>query len=79
MSEATSNFNFDDSKLARTRQAIKDIKARIDVAETMSNANVGLPDQIRLEETESQNITAEVARYFNEHPASDNIVRLEGN
>ncbi len=79
VAESTSNFSFDDSKLARTRQAIKDIKARIDVAEKMANANVNLPDQITLEESESRNITDEVAKYFKDHNTSDNIVRLENN
>jgi len=79
VAESTSNFNFDDSKLARTRQTIKDIKARIDVAEKLANSNVNLPDQIKLDETESQNITAEIAKYFSEHPSSDTIVRLENN
>ncbi|MFM2093665.1 MAG: hypothetical protein RIS70_789 [Planctomycetota bacterium] len=77
VAESTSHFNFDDGKLARTRDAIKEIKSRIDVAEKLANANAISPDQIKLDDVESRNISAEIANYFSEHPASDTIVQLE--
>jgi chromosome segregation ATPase len=79
VAESTSNFNFDDGKLARTRDAIKEIKSRIDVAEKLANANVVAFDQIPLDNAESKNISAEIAKYFNDHPTSDTMVRLESN
>lgn len=80
VAQSTNNFVFDDSKLARTRQALKDIKARIDVAEKLANANVASPDQINLEESESRNIVDEVAKYFKDGSGmAENIVRLENN
>lgn len=77
VAETTSNFNFDDSRLARTRDAISEISSRIDVAEKMANANIAPSDQIKLDETESKNIREEVAKYFAEHPSNDNLVKLD--
>jgi chromosome segregation ATPase len=77
VAESTSNFNFDDSRLARTRDAIRDIAARIDVAEKMANASTTLPDQIRLDDPETKNVRDEITKYFNEHPAAEEIVKLD--
>lgn len=77
VAESTSNFNFDDSQLARTREAIQEISSRIDVAEKLANANITPLDQIKLDDAESRNISDEVAKYFAEHPATDNIVNLD--
>lgn len=77
VAESTSNFNFDDSKLARTRDTIKDISARIDVAEKMANVSTSLPDQIKLDDPETKNIRDEITKYFNEHPNAENVVKLD--
>jgi len=77
VAETTGNFNFDDSRLARTREAIQEISARIDVAEKMAQTSTAMPDQIKLDDEESRNISDEVARYFDKHPSVEEIVRLE--
>ena len=82
VAETTSNFNFDDSKLSRTRETIQDITARIDVAEKFVHSNTTPPDQIPLDETETRNIADEVAKYFAERPATtaesnENLVKLD--
>lgn len=77
VAETTGNFNFDDSRLARTREAIQEISARIDVAEKMAHTSAAMPDQIKLDDEESRNISDEVARYFDKHPSVEEIVRLE--
>jgi hypothetical protein len=77
VAESTSNFNFDDSRLARTREALQEISARIDVAEKMVNANVTPLDQIKLDDAEAKNVSEEIAKYFAEHPGSENLVKLD--
>lgn len=77
VAESTSAITFDDSKLSRTKDALAEISARIDVAEKLVNANAASPDQIPLDDVESRNISDEVARYFAEHPSNEDIVKLD--
>lgn len=77
VAETTGRFNFDDSRLARTRDAISEISARIDVAEKMAHTSVAMPDQIKLDDEESRNISEEVAKYFAEHPTAEEVVKLD--
>lgn len=77
VAETTGNFHFDDSRLSRTREAISEISARIDVAEKLAHTSVALPDQIKLEDEDSRNISDEVAKYFAEHPTAEELVRLD--
>jgi tellurite resistance protein len=65
VAQTTSEFNFDDSRLARTKDLIKDIGCRIDVAEKLVNANTMVPGQIALDDEASNgNITEQVTAYF---------------
>lgn len=66
VAEATSEFNFDNSKLSQTREVIDDITTRLDVTERMLNTNVELYDRIPLDgDAESlDTITDEVTSYF---------------
>ncbi len=65
VAQTTSEFNFDDSRLSRTKDLIKDIGCRIDVAEKLVNANTTIPGQIALDdETTHANITEQVTAYF---------------
>ncbi len=74
----TAAVAFDDSRLSRTRDVLRDIGARIEVAEKLvATSSTHAPDQIPLDEAESRNVSEEVARYFAEHPASDDIVKLD--
>lgn len=68
VAQTTSDFNFDDSELSRTKELIAEIADRIDVAERLVNADTQVPGQIPLEEGDSErDITDEVAKYFGEH------------
>jgi hypothetical protein len=64
VAQSTSEFNFDDSRLARTKDLVSDIGARIDVAEKLVNAETTDIGQINLDEPEATNITELVTRYF---------------
>ncbi|HTN77905.1 MAG TPA: hypothetical protein VL096_21755, partial [Pirellulaceae bacterium] len=61
VAQTTSNFNFDDSRLARTKELITDIQSRIDVAEKLVGAEGNFHDEIPLDsEAEATDITKQV-------------------
>src|SRR5688572_18266384 len=64
VAQSTSEFNFDDSRLARTKDLVGDISARIDVAEKLVNAETADIGQINLDEQEATDITQQVTKYF---------------
>jgi septal ring factor EnvC (AmiA/AmiB activator) len=78
VAEATSSaIAFDDSRLSRTREALRDIGARIEVAEKLVSADTAMPDQIALDETDTKNISEEIAKHFGEKPATEDVVKLD--
>jgi hypothetical protein len=65
VAQTTSEFNFDDSRLARTKELMKDISTRIDVAEKLVQADTSSVGQIDLdEEPASGSIADQVTAYF---------------
>lgn len=69
VAKATSEFNFDDSQLARTRELITEIGTRIDVEEKVANSDGYFYDEIPLdEEPDSGDISQAVAEYFGGEP-----------
>lgn len=65
VAQTTSDFNFDDSQLSRTKELIQNIGDRIEVAERMLNVNTRFQDRIPVEETGvDRDITEEIADYF---------------
>ncbi len=66
VAEAASEFNFDNSELARTREVVNDITTRLDVTERMLNTDVELYNRIPLdgEADEVESITSDVTSYF---------------
>lgn len=75
VAEASSAINVDDSQLARTKDLLKTIGSRIEVAEKLVAAEVKYPSQIDLEEHTNSSITEEVARLFGSD--STNVVKLD--
>jgi septal ring factor EnvC (AmiA/AmiB activator) len=65
VAQSTSEFNFDDSRLSRTKELVRDIGARIDVAEKLVNAETAYPGQIDLDEEKTNgDITEQITAYF---------------
>jgi len=64
VAQTSSNFNFDDSQLSRTRRLVDDIRTRIEVAEKMVDAEGEFAPEIQLSEPKDANISDEVASYF---------------
>lgn len=76
VAQTTSEFNFDDSRLARTKELVKGIGARIEVAEKLVNAETTYPGQIDLEEAPTTNIAEQITQYF-EGDTAESVVKLD--
>lgn len=67
VAQTTSDFNFDDSQLSRTKELIAEIGDRIEVAERLVNADTRFHDRIPLDgPAADRDITEEIADYFGE-------------
>jgi hypothetical protein len=64
VAEASSDFQFDDSHLARAKELITDIRSRLDVASKLANADTTFQDEIPLDEAVAEDVTEQVAEYF---------------
>jgi predicted nucleic acid-binding Zn-ribbon protein len=64
VAEASSDFQFDDSKLARAKQLMVDIRTKLDVAAKLANADTEFQQEIPLDETGAEDVTTQVAEYF---------------
>ncbi len=78
VAQVASEFQFDDSQLARTKDLVDNIRTRLDVAERMLDVEVTLHDEIPLDEEASSDVLEQVAHYLGElAPSTDNIVDLD--
>jgi len=81
VAQSTSEFNFDDSRLSRTKELVRDIGCRIDVAEKLVHAETTYPGQISLDDQKSDgDITERITQYFedfNKAEASVAAVKLD--
>lgn len=71
VAQSTSEFNFDDSKLARTRELIDEIGTRLDVTEKLMNHHVELSDRIPLEghgKPGSDDVLDAITQHFSDQP-----------
>src|SRR4029078_1091671 len=64
VAQASSEYVFDDSQLARAKDLINDIRARLDVAAQLANADVNVQTEIPLNESAPADITDQVTQYF---------------
>jgi hypothetical protein len=64
VAQASSEYVFDDSQLARCKELIGDIRTKLDVAAKLANADVTIETEIPLDETSPADITDQVAEYF---------------
>jgi chromosome segregation ATPase len=64
VAQASSEYVFDDSQLARCKELITDIRSRLDVAAKLANADVNVEVEIPLDEATPSDITDQVAEYF---------------
>jgi hypothetical protein len=64
VAQASSEYVFDDSQLARCKELIGDIRTRLDVAAKLANADVTVEVEIPLDEATPTDITEQVTEYF---------------
>jgi len=78
VAQTTSDFNFDDSRLSRTKQLIRDIGCRIDVAEKLVNAETTYPGQINLEDPQTAgDIADQITAYFEDSRQAEASVAVK--
>jgi chromosome segregation ATPase len=69
--KASSEYQFDDSRLGRVKELVSTLRTRLDVAERMVNAETHFHDEIPLDEPAPDNIVDQVTQYFSaEAPAT---------
>ena len=72
VAQASSDLQLDDSQLARAKQLMTDIRARLDVAAKLASADTNFQDEIPLSAIDSEDITDQVTEYFQlDAPESD--------
>lgn len=71
VAQASSEYVFDDSQLARCKELITDIRTRLDVAAKLANADVNVEVEIPLDEATPSDITDQVADYFDLNGADE--------
>src|SRR5689334_6417897 len=64
VAQASSEYVFDDSQLARAKDLINDIRTRLDVAAKLANADVNVQTEIPLNDAAPADITDQVTEYF---------------
>jgi chromosome segregation ATPase len=78
VAQSTSEFNFDDSRLARTKDLVRDIGCRIDVAEKLVQAETTYPGQISLDDEKTTgNIAEQVTAYFEDSRQAEATVAVK--
>jgi chromosome segregation ATPase len=78
VAQSTSEFNFDDSRLSRTKELVRDIGTRIDVAEKLVNADTTYPGQIQLDDEQAHaDITEQITAYFDASKKADETVAVK--
>ena len=62
--QATSNYQFDDSRLGRVKELVSNLRSRLEVAEKLVNAEVYYHDEIPLDKATPENIVEQVSEHF---------------
>ena len=77
VAQASSDYVFDDSQLARAKDLINDIRTRLDVAAKLANADVNVQSEIPLDDAAPADITDQVTQYFKLGAKEETIVKVE--
>jgi len=67
--KATSNYQFDDSRLGRVKELVSNLRSRLEVAEKLVNAEVYYHDEIPLDKVAPENIVQTSDRAFRRQSA----------
>ncbi len=77
VAQASSDYVFDDSQLARAKDLINDIRTRLDVAAKLANADVNVQTEIPLDSAAPQDITDQVTEYFKLGDKAEKVAKTE--
>lgn len=77
VAQTTSEFNLDDSVLARANQLVREVETRLDVTERMLNTEVQFAEEIPLDSPVAENVADQIAEYFGNHDAAVATVAAE--
>ena len=75
--KATSQYQFDDSRLGRVKELVADLQTRLDVADNLVKAETRIHDEIPLDEVVPENIVEQVTSYFESGPEPEAIAAAE--
>ncbi|MEO1496398.1 MAG: hypothetical protein AAFV43_04530 [Planctomycetota bacterium] len=73
VAQASTDIALDNSRLARAKELIADIRAKLDVSAKLAHADASLPGEIVLDPQESTDISEQVAAYFGLKPSADAV------
>jgi hypothetical protein len=62
--KATSNYQFDDTRLGRVKELVSNLRGRLEVAEKLVNAEVYYHDEIPLDKAAPENIVEQITEHF---------------
>ncbi len=78
VAQTASDFNFDDSRLARTKELITRIETRIQVEERLVDVDTSFHDGIPLDEPVAEDVCEEIAEYFGSRaPAVEAVAEID--
>jgi hypothetical protein len=72
--KATSDYQFDESRLGRVKELVANLHTRLQVAEKLVNAEVSFHDEIPIDKTAPENIVEQVTEHFS--PKSEKAVEV---
>ena len=76
VAQASSDLQFDDSQLARAKGLMADIRAKLDVAAKLANADTNFQDEIPLEGPAPEDIVDQVTEYFQRDVPTTTVVAV---
>lgn len=76
VAQASSDLQLDDSQLARAKGLMADIRAKLEVAAKLANADTSFHDEIPLDEPAPEDITEQVAEYFQADEADSPAIAI---
>jgi len=76
VAQASSDLRLDDSQLARAKGLMADIRAKLDVAAKLANADTNFQDEIPLDGPAPEDISQQVAEYFGGGKSEDSAITV---
>ena len=79
VAQTSSDFNLDNSILARANQLVREVETRLDITERMLDADLQFAEEIPLDSPETENVSRQIAEYFGAKGPELNAIVAETN